>query len=279
MKLRTISLLLCLLGFGGSAAARSHGSVELSAKGGEWHDPASWNGGKVPPTDNTELSLSVRAPLHVATGTVTIGSCRLSADKPQQILRIGPLGHLNVCSYLSAKGGRDGSSQILVAGSLMLHRSGSMTGDIELVVKGGYVHGMGRRISLRDEGEHAPTLKVSEGGVVYVRELRTHVGTRLVIENGEVRLDEMECDGATKVDVRNGTFSTSKITDASRLTVMLREGGELLLKGDLDATTLGRRYRGLTVGDGERTLAPGELRYEGASGPERFAEYTRITTL
>ena len=52
---------------------------------------------------------------------------------------------------------------------------------------------------------------------------------------------------------------------------MLREGGELLLKGDLDATTLGRRYRGLTVGDGERTLAPGELRYEGASGPDPIA--------
>jgi hypothetical protein len=193
--------------------------------------------------------------------------------------RIGPLAHLNMTSYFSAQAASDGPATILVEGSMLLQRGGYFTGDITLLVKGGYVHSMGRQISLRTQQALAPTLKVSDGGFVYVRELSGHTGTRILIEEGELRLDGIKCEGSTTVDVRRGKFSTTRITNASKLTVMLREGGELLLKGDLDATTLGRLYGGLTVGDGERTLAPGELQYEVDPGPERFAEYTRITTL
>jgi hypothetical protein len=251
-------------------------SIQLSEEGGNWHSPTTWKTGQVP-TPNTDLNIHGSSPMNMSTGTVTIGGYYMWPKSTGTSLRVAPLAHLNITRYFAVTTSKSAAPVITVEGSLMLHRDVTISGAVPFNVKGGYVHSLARRFMLKERYGQAPTVSVTDAGSIYVKQVCTDAGTKIQIDNGEVRFDGIECVGETTIDIANGKFAVSEIDGAAHAVIILRDKGEFLLPGEIDATTLNSRYPGLKITDGTTPLTPDQLQYQFAIGPARFLKYTRIT--
>ncbi len=283
--LTTLALLLVSVLGASMASARgftrgrtSHGGVRTTSSGGDWYAPSTWRDATVPSTNTDLVSAHISAPVTIETGTVNLADCVLYPSTNNPVMHIGPLAHVNMRGSLSSAGRTAmamATVNCTIEGSVMLQRGAMLYGDTLIDVKGGYVYGTGRRVELHTSGGRTAGLRISDGGMFYVRQILTQYGAKIEIDDGEIRLDGIEAEGKTQISTTNGKFMLSRITSHGNCTFILHEGGELLLTGQWDATKLATTYPALKIQNADIRLAFDELAYTPGTG--RYAKYTRIT--
>ena len=256
----------------------SDGNARTKSSGGDWHTSSTWRDGRVPSTNTDLVSAYISAPVNIRTGTVNLADCVLYPGTDNPVLRVGPLAHVNLRGSLSSAGRTAmamATVNCTIEGSLMLQKGAMLYGDTVIDVKGGYVYGTGRRVELHASGGRTAGLRISEGGMFYVRQILTQRGAEIEIDDGEIRLDGIETEGKTQISTTNGKFMLSRITSHGNCTFILNQGGELCLTGQWNATMLATTYPALKIQNADARLAFNELTYTPGTG--RYAKYTRIT--
>lgn len=250
-----------------------------SSEGGKWLDPQTWRTGKVPPTDSDTVASRIRGPVALSEGCISTGLIYLRQSNERTRLRVGPLAHLNVGGSLRARSssGIEAPLEIIVEGSVLLNRGADLYGETVLNIKGGHLCGIGRKSDLERRSDAAPTINVTDGGVLDIRALDVETGSTITINGGEIRISKLEIQGRTTVNIQHGFLAVGSISGSANGSINLGPDGRLLLEENLDATSFKQRYPAFRLMHRDKRLSPDQLTFTPGLG--RLQSYTVISRL